>query len=113
MNNDLINRQWAIASAMSGRTRIIDGEKWIRVKEARESLTELPSANTWIPTAERLPETEDAYLVTVHPDYIVPSGGQIDILTFVDGKWMYWDDGAREFPDPIIAWMPRPLPYKL
>ena len=42
--SDLIRRDRAIATAISGITRIIDGEKWIRVKEVRESLKEMPSA---------------------------------------------------------------------
>lgn len=36
--NDFIRRDAAIAFAISGRTREIDGEKWIRVSEVRESL---------------------------------------------------------------------------
>lgn len=41
---DLISRDAAIAYAISGRTREIDGEKWIRVSEVRESLQTIPSA---------------------------------------------------------------------
>ena len=46
--NDLISRQAAIASAISGRIRTLptteDGEDWIRVSEVRESLKAVPSA---------------------------------------------------------------------
>lgn len=42
--NDLISRQEAVAYAISGRTREIEGEKWIRVSEVRESLRTMPSA---------------------------------------------------------------------
>ena len=42
--SDLINRQYAIATAISGRTREIDGERWIRTSEVRESLKCCPSA---------------------------------------------------------------------
>lgn len=42
--SDLISRQAAIANAISGRTREVDGEKWIRVSEVRESIKILPSA---------------------------------------------------------------------
>ena len=41
---DLISRQAAIAHAISGRTRELEGEKWIRVSEVRESLQTMPSA---------------------------------------------------------------------
>jgi hypothetical protein len=46
--SDLISRQAAIANAISGRTREIDGEKWIRVSEVRESIKTLPSAESKI-----------------------------------------------------------------
>ena len=46
--DDLISRQAAIASAISGRVRTLptseDGEDWIRTSEVRESLLSLPSA---------------------------------------------------------------------
>ena len=42
-NDDTISRQAAIAHAISGRTREIEGEKWIRVSEVRESLQTMPS----------------------------------------------------------------------
>lgn len=45
--DDLISRQMAIASAISGRVRTLptseDGEDWIRTSEVRESLLNLPS----------------------------------------------------------------------
>ena len=48
MNEDLISRQAAIATAISGRVRTLptteDGENWIRVNEVRDSLLSLPSA---------------------------------------------------------------------
>ena len=42
--DDLISRQAAIGSAISGMTISIGGEKWIRVSEVRESLYSLPPA---------------------------------------------------------------------
>lgn len=44
MNDDLISRQAAVGHAISGRTREIEGEKWIRVSEVRESLKTMPSS---------------------------------------------------------------------
>lgn len=44
--DDLISRQAAIAHAISGRTRELEGEKWIRVSEVRESLQTMPSAQS-------------------------------------------------------------------
>lgn len=46
--SDLIDRQAAIATAISGRIRTLptteDGENWIRVNEVRDSLLSLPTA---------------------------------------------------------------------
>lgn len=44
MKDDFISRQVAIAYAISGLTMEIDGEKWIRTSEVRESLKTMPSA---------------------------------------------------------------------
>lgn len=47
--SDLIDRQYAIATAISGRTREIDGERWIRTSEVRESLKRCPTAQPDVP----------------------------------------------------------------
>ena len=45
-HGDLIEREYAIASACSGRIRALptteDGENWIRVEEVRQSLKSVP-----------------------------------------------------------------------
>ena len=73
----------------------------------------LPSAQThWIQCSEGLPGVNGSYLVTVHPNYIVPGGIHVDMLSWFNGKWWFDLDGQdAEFPDPIIAWMPLPEPY--
>ena len=48
MSDDLISRQAAIAYAISGLTREIDGENWIRVSEVRESIKALSSPQSEI-----------------------------------------------------------------
>ena len=66
----------------------------------------------WIPCSEGLPGVNGSYLVTVHPNYIVPSGIHVDMLSWFNGKWWFDLDGQdAEFSDPIIAWMPLPEPY--
>ena len=50
--SDLISRQAAIAYLISGMTREIDGDKWIRVSEVRESIKTMPSAQP--ETAKRI-----------------------------------------------------------
>ena len=46
-HGDLIEREYAIASACSGRIRALptteDGEDWIRVEEVRQSLKSVPT----------------------------------------------------------------------
>ena len=46
-HRDLIDREYAIATACSGRIRTLqtteDGEDWIRVKEVRESIKNAPT----------------------------------------------------------------------
>jgi len=42
--SNLIDKQTAIASAISGRVRTEDGERWIRVSEVRENLMNVPIA---------------------------------------------------------------------
>lgn len=66
--SDLISRQAAIASAISGLTREIEGERWIRVAEVRESLLDIspeePEQKTgkWIkPTGMMPPEYHGHY----------------------------------------------------
>ena len=69
----------------------------------------------WIPCSERLPETEDVYLVTVHPDYVPQGCKQVDLMYYFEGEWQFFNEKAEweKWPDPIIAWMPLPEPYKV
>lgn len=81
---------------------------------ARKLMEDAPSVEQdWIP-CKKPPTKNDAYLVTVHPNYIVPGGGQVDILVWVDDDWFFVNYGGKiaRFPDPVIAWRPLPAPYK-
>lgn len=71
-------------------------------------------ARRWTPCSNRLPEDEDWYLVTVHPDYVYPNCRATDTLYWREGKWRYINDGLKPevFPDPIIAWMNLPDAYE-
>ena len=97
MKDDIISRQAAIAYSISGMTREIDGEKWIRVSEVRESLKTMPSAQQWIHVSERLPEENGRYLVTNS------AWGAMEV------DWNVWVNGAWLYPNTKpIAWMPLP-----
>lgn len=83
---DYIDRRSAIAYAISGIVRIKDGEKWIRVKEVKESLLNMPSVQQgqqWIPCSERLPEENSDILVT----YVEEGEERIVPVNYGWGTW--------------------------
>ena len=115
--SDLISRQAAIATAISGRVRTLptteDGENWIRVNEVRDSLLSLPTAQpSWIPVSERLPKEGGIYLVTLKTDGVeyfeseFPNGF-VYVSTY-DAVTMNWGYGGKN----VIAWMLLPEPYE-
>ena len=55
--------------------------------------------NRWIPVTERLPEKEDAYLVTVESMF----GNYVTRERFFRNRWSY---------SCVVAWMPLPEPYE-
>lgn len=86
--SDLIDRQAAIAYAISGRVRTLptseDGEDWIRTEEVRQSLLTMPSAEQkrrkgrW--------QITDAYPHNVYcPECHVK---------FAQTHWAVWEDGS-------------------
>ena len=81
-------------------------------EEQNQAMKRLENIPRWIPCSEGLPGVNGSYLVTVHPNYIVPGCIHVDMLSWFNGKWWFDLDGQdAEFPDPIIAWMPLPDPY--
>lgn len=70
----------------------------------------------WIPVAERLPEEDGNYLVTM----VTP--GYLDGRPYTN--WLYWDSDGRDWvtdeagdsvPEQeteVVAWMPLPKPYE-
>ena len=62
-----------------------------------------PIAGAWIPVEQALPRDGQTVLVTIagHSDRLV------DQAWMVNGEWRGLLSNAR-----VIAWMPRPLPYK-
>lgn len=97
MSKDTIYRQAAIAYSISGMTREIDGDKWIRVSEVRESLKTMPSAQPeqrWIPVGERLPTKPYECVLCYY-------GKNDHGLNFIDedGEW---------YIDGVVSWMPIP-----
>ena len=83
--------------------------------ERRGRWTWLKDRRRWIPVSERMPETDDVYLVTVHPDYVPQGCKQVDLMYYFKGEWQFLNEKTEweKWPDPIIAWMPLPEPYKV
>ena len=88
-------------------------------------VSQMPSAQQWIPCSERLPEMYDekllgnydnsnAVIITYeyHGKLYV---SECCIVYCSDGKWRYLNEsGSHEMDDDarVIAWMPLPSPYK-
>lgn len=83
-------------------------------KEDQEQAWRMITERQWTPYSERPPETDDVYLVTVHPDYVPQESKQVDRMYYYKGAWRWLNEKAKweKWPDPIIAWMPLPEPYK-
>ena len=111
--DDLISRKAAI-NAMDCVTDSICAQ------QAIDALTNLPSAERWIPVTERLPEKYGQYLVT-----FIPSGGTLwtkvliarysDLMGIAKPSFHIGEVGKNSFTnisEQVIAWMPLPEPYK-
>lgn len=83
------------------------------------------TSNDWIPCSERLPKEDGKYLVTiewrdnhfiVETLYFVNDLSSVDEYTFANDKKPGWYEYDNEYgPNEVrgvIAWMPRPEPYK-
>lgn len=57
----------------------------------------------WIPCTERLPKTNDIYLVSMH-SYGLPTRDIDGYIQQTDKKW-------EVYGNKVIAWMPLPEPY--
>ena len=124
MKDDAINRQQAIATAVSAA---ID---WHRLSNPQysiaysigEALRALPSAQQWIPCKERLPEEYGEYRITWttsaskkqfvgDSEYEITSEWDDEHYRF-KGEWLL-DDYIKNYPDvKVIAWKPIEEPYK-
>ncbi|MBQ2049302.1 MAG: DUF551 domain-containing protein [Spirochaetales bacterium] len=105
--DDLISRQAAIGHAISGLTREIDGERWIRVAEVRESLKTMPSAHQWISVSERLPDFGMGVLL--NEGYSCAVGY---LIKTTEGKYEWGVNGWYNDLEDWSVWMPLPEPYK-
>lgn len=95
------------------------------IEKAIKMAIDALKATQWIPCSERLPDEDTEVLVTVYfhglakkhppgwnkqikPTYYVEAASQID------GEWSSYSDEYKIARDrhEVIAWMPKPSPYK-
>lgn len=78
-----------------------------------DSLEKQPIISQWIPVSERLPNDGEIVLVSVLT-YGENKGAFVDTLKMSNGKWYVFEPfcGWEEVTCDIIAWMPKPEPYK-
>lgn len=86
--SDYIDRQAAIAYAISGRIRTLptseDGENWIRTAEVRQSLLNVPSA-------EVEPVKGEWQITEAYPHNVYCS---VCHKRFAQTHWAVWEDGS-------------------
>ena len=96
--DDLISRQAAIDAFY-----YYPNINWTTL-DVMEKIDKVPPAQQWIPCSERPPEESGDYLVTV-AHHSGESWIEIDQFDNINGSWWH-------YMDDVIAWMPRPKPYK-
>ena len=116
----------AFSAEEAGEERAIGpDEVRFSMNDIRENLDNILTEPVWIPCNERQPEEDGEYLVTLRwSDYpnSVETLHFTNDLSSVDGVgyagekrpgWYEYDSdyGCYEI-DNVIAWMPRPEPYK-
>lgn len=91
-----------------------DDERWVwwnrAIYTAVHIIKDQPPADQWIPCSERLPVYYDWHHVTVKPFY---EGREnyvaVERYDRIKGEWSFHE---RAYKDKIIAWKPKPEPYK-
>lgn len=127
MSNDTIYRQAAI-EALKGLPTwwadeggYYDGAQPPMValldpEDAVSAIENLPSAQTWIPITERMPEEDEECLVTYDAEIvgakIYPVSERIypELVWWGKGKWT--DRDGLPICVNVTAWMPKPEPYR-
>lgn len=116
----------AFSAEEAGKERAIGpDEVRFSMNDIRENLDNIPTEPVWIPCSERLPEEDGEYLITLrwgnYPNSVetllfTNDLSSVDRVGYAGEKRPGWyeydsDYGCYEI-DNVIAWMPRPEPYK-
>lgn len=103
--NELISRE-AVFNAIN-RIKTKRNETWYEFyQKVMTAVGELPAEPLWIPCSERLPEISDNYLVT--RDIIRGYEPEACAIDYFEADQLNWDG----YGNLVIAWMPRPEPFK-
>lgn len=94
INEDLIYRSAAIDA-------FIEKYSYIDPMSIIQTISDLPSAQQWIPCSERLPEVEGLYLVTVKNDH-----------KRIYSKTAWYSKTGWFARQDVTHWMPLPEPCK-
>lgn len=81
------------------------------IREAFDTAIKALEQTRWIPVSEELPKVADCYDVTrqIGSDLIVSACYFDGIDTWHNGNWI---NHERNYLTDVVAWMPRPKPYK-
>ena len=80
-----------------------DGQEYIQLYDAMETVKRALEQHSWIPVTERLPNIHNSY-----QDYLITNKNKLvgrAFFTNMNGK-QWWS------VDDVIAWMPLPKPYE-
>lgn len=111
--SDLISRADVLSELYLDHEDVI----YIDKLETAKRIRAIPSAQTWIPCSERLPEAEDMHKAPKHRYLCFCSAygcSKICVCARLDGAISsFWDWYGVPFKDTeVLAWMPLPEPYK-
>lgn len=73
--------------------------------EALDTAINVLEAHEWIPCKDRLPEQEQRVLINL-------SDGDTSVGWILRGDIWFTDYSCGKPEDEVVAWMPRPKPYK-
>ena len=99
--DDLIRRQDAVETIRKRIETLSRDEQFVKkcghidLYGTIPLIRSIPSAQAWVPTAERLPEQDGEYLVTLN--------GNVYFCRFDNGEW---------FIHGVSAWQEVPTPYR-
>ena len=87
------------------------------IQRCIEVLSNMSSADRWIPCSERLPEPNRHDAVNVDVYYLAQTEfGDMIVASYNEShegtKWWEQMYSYRIFDDEIVAWMPLPEPWK-